>query len=340
MNSAAIIGFSKAYVKSMRLYYSFITGIAGMLGLSYYQFVAHTQGSIALSDLRRTVEVPTSMEKTILILSILFLAWGINQIINDYLGLEEDRINAPDRPMVTGTLHPKLAVLLSTALMLGACAMTWVFLEPVAVVPLLIGVGLNVVYEYAKGYGIWGNIVFGVMITSCAAYGFMAAGPSEVSIFTPARLAMLAFAALLNGLMTYYTYFKDYEGDKAAGKQTLIVQFGLERSRTISLYASFLPAAVFLIAYFSLDAWPIALNSTFLLLAVLAVCMQVWTGYLFYRNPQGAMTYYALSFNFRACACSEAALIAMFNPALGILLFFLSYVLIGFLFNFHANRHG
>lgn len=340
MNPTAFIGFAQAYVKSMRLYYSFITGIAGMVGLAYYQYVAHSTGQIALSELQRTVEIPTAAAKTALILLILFLGWGINQIINDYLGLEEDRINAPARPMVTGALHPLGAVLLSSLLMLAACAATWLFLEPLAVLPLMLGVGLNVVYEYAKGYGIWGNVVFGIMITSCAAFGFMAAGPSEASVFTPARLSMLAFVALLNGLMTYYTYFKDYEGDLAAGKRTLIVQLGPDRARHLSLWAAFLPLTVFLAAYFSLDAWPITLNSTFMLLAVLAVGMQVWTGYLFFRNPRGAMTYYALSFNFRACACAEAALIALFNPALGILLFFLSYVFIGFLFNFHVNRHG
>ncbi|MDT8325422.1 MAG: UbiA family prenyltransferase, partial [Bacteroidota bacterium] len=290
MNTTAITGFTRAYVKSMRLYYSFITGIAGMVGLAYYQYVAHSSGRIALSDLERTVEIPTSAESTVLILLILFLGWGINQIINDYLGLEEDSINAPARPMVTGALHPQGAVLLSCLLMIGACVATWLLLEPLAVIPLVLGVGLNVVYEYAKGYGIWGNAIFGVMIASCAAFAFIAAGPSEASIFTPARLAMLAFVALLNALMTYYTYFKDYEGDLAAGKRTLIVQLGPERARYLSLAAAFLPLAVFLAAYFNLDAWPIALNSTFALLACLAVCMQVWTGYLFYRNPRGPMT--------------------------------------------------
>ena len=340
MNTAAARVFAKAYVKSMRLYYSFITGIAGLLGLSYYQFVAHSADTIALSSLRRTVETPTSPLKFILILMILFLAWGINQIYNDYLGLEEDRINAPDRPMVTGELHPRLALLLSTVLMLGATAATWFFLERNAIIPLIVGALLNVLYEYAKGHGIWGNIVFGIMITSCAAFGFMAAGPSDASLLTPSRMSMLAFVALINGLMTFYTYFKDYEGDKASGKQTIIVRSGLERSKYYSILASFLPSIVFVLGYASLDMWPIALNGVFLLLAGLTFCLQVWTGYLYYKNPKGEMTYYSLSFNFRACACAEAALIALFNPTLGILMFLVTYMLIGFLFNFHMNRHG
>lgn len=340
MNTHAIAGFARAYVKSMRLYYSFITGIAGLVGLSYYQYVAYSTDRIALSQLRRTVERPTPPAEMALILIILFLGWGINQIINDWLGLEEDRINAPDRPMVTGALHPTIAVLLSSVLMLGACFATWFLLQPIAVIPLAAGVGLNVVYEYAKGHGIWGNIVFGVMISTCAAFGFMAAGPSDASILTAPRLAMLGYVALLNGLMTFYTYFKDYTGDKAAGKKTLVVHYGLERSKYISILAAFLPSIVFVSAYAFSDIWPIALNGVFVTLAALTVCLQVWTGYLFYKNPEGELTYYSLSFNFRACACAEAALIALFNPMLSILMFFLTYMLVGFLFNFHVNRRS
>lgn len=338
MNRA--VTFVKAYVKSMRLYYSFITGIAGLLGLSYYQFVAASPDVIALSNIHRTVEVHTPLAKTIIILGILFLAWGINQIVNDYLGLKEDRINAPARPMVTGELNPFAALTLSAVLMIAALLTTWFYLEKAAVIALVVGVLLNIVYEYAKGYGIWGNIVFGVMISTCGMYGFMAAGPSEASILTPARISMLIYIAIINGLMTFYTYFKDYEGDKASGKRTIIVRYGLERSKYLSILASFLPTVVFVALYFGFNLWPIRLNGIFLLLAGLTFCLQVWTGYLFYKNPKGEMTYYSLSINFRSCACCETALMALFNPALGLIFFFLTYMFIGFLFNFHVNKQG
>ncbi len=340
MKTAAVLQFAGAYVKSMRLYYSFITGIAGLMGVAYYQYIAHSSGAIAMSRIPRTVETPTSGPRMALIIIILFLSWGVNQIINDALGLKEDRINAPDRPMVSGELNPTIAVLLSTLLMMGAAVATVLFLEPVAVIPLAVGVGLNIVYEYAKGHGIWGNVIFGIMISVCGVFGFMASGPSESSVGTVSRISMILLIALINAVMTFYTYFKDYKGDKAAGKKTLVVRFGLQRARRISIAAAFLPTVVFVIGYFVLNLWPIQLNGVFVLLAVLTVCLQVWTGYLFYRNPEGEMTYYSLSFNFRACACSEAALISLFNPALGIMLFLLTYMFIGFLFNFHVNRNG
>lgn len=333
--------FLKSYIKSMRLYYSFITGIAGLMGLLYYQYIAQSNDLIALSTyIRRTVEVQTSEWKMFLIMMILFLSWGVNQIFNDYLGLKEDRINAPDRPMVKGDLHPVIAMLVSSFLMLGVFIFTWFYLEKVAIIPLVVGVLLNILYEYAKGYGIWGNIVFGVMISTCGMYGFLAAGPSETYIFTPSRIFMLIYIAIINALMTFYTYFKDYEGDKASGKKTIIVQYGLEKSKILSIIVSLLPTFIFLFFYFVLKIWTIQLNGMFILLGVLTICLQIWTGYLFFKNPKGEMTYFSLVMNFRACACCETALIALFNPEVGVALFFFTYLFIGFLFNFHVNSKG
>lgn len=65
--------FIKLYVKSMRLYYSFITGIAGWIGLSFYEYIAVSFPG---------VEAPPVWWRKFLILVMLFLSWGINQIIN------------------------------------------------------------------------------------------------------------------------------------------------------------------------------------------------------------------------------------------------------------------
>ncbi len=328
--------FARAYIKSMRLYYSFVTGIAGWVGVSYYQYVATNEGPRGTSNLVRTIETPTPVEKQIVILVILFLAWGINQIINDFLGYREDKVNAPQRPMVTGDLPPFKALGVSLFLMTAILFVTWFYLEPVAVYPLIIGAVLNVVYEYAKGHGLWGNIVFGLMISMCGLFGFFASGPMEI-YFTKSRISALAFIAIINGLMTYYTYFKDYHGDKLAGKNTVVVKYGLEKNKFIAVAASFLPSILFCVGYFGFEAFMIELNDVFIILGFMTIFLQVWTGVLYYKNPAGEMTYYSLVTNFRACTCGQATIIALFNPVLGLVLFLLSYVFVGFLFNMHTN---
>jgi geranylgeranylglycerol-phosphate geranylgeranyltransferase len=325
-----MLKFIKLYVKSMRLYYSFVTGIAGWLGFAFYQHIA--------TDFR-TVEVMPSIPRQVVIITFLFLSWGVNQIINDYLGLKEDRINAPQRPMVTGELNHKLALLVSAVLMLFVMAVTWFYLEKVALIPLLLGVGLNVLYEYSKSRGVLGNIVFGLMITMCSAYGFLAAGPTQAPYFTKSRLSVIAIVWLMNGLMTFYTYFKDFKGDKRAGKRTLIVQYGLRRSRYISIFSAFLPAILFVSLYAAgqIDA---PLNGTFILLGILTLALEVQTGWLYFKNPTGKKTYYSLEANFRACTCGQAAFVALFNQHLALVLFILSYVLVGFLFHLHQNSRA
>jgi geranylgeranylglycerol-phosphate geranylgeranyltransferase len=323
-----IFDFFKAYVKSMRLYYAFITGIAGWLGVSFYDHIATDY---------RTVEIFPSLEKKFLILIILFLSWGINQIINDYLGLKEDRINAPDRPMVTGELNARYALFLSGVLIMGTTLITCFFLEPVALIPLLLGVLLNIIYEQVKSYGILGNITFGLMITMCSAFGFLAAGPTQAPYFTSSRISVLIVLLIMNGLMTFYTYFKDYEGDKAAGKNTIIVHYGLGKSRILAISFSFFPSLIFILIYATgfIEA---NITNIFIILGLLTLYLQIWTGLLYYKNPKGKLTYRSLVVNFRACTCGQATLIALFNKELAMTLFLVSYILIGFLFNLHQNH--
>jgi geranylgeranylglycerol-phosphate geranylgeranyltransferase len=326
---SAVIKFTKAYVRSMRLYYSFVTGIAGWLGVAYYE---HLAGNPAL----RTIEIAPPPEKKLLILAILFLSWGVNQIVNDYLGLQEDRINAPQRPMVTGELNPQLAMLVSAMLLVISGVITWFYLQPVAVLFLVGGVLLNILYEYAKGRGILGNLVFGLMITMAPLYGGYASGPTAATVFQPNRISVLLLVLILNALMTYYTYFKDYRGDLITGKRTLVVVFGLERSRWLAVISALIPTMVFgVLRATGMHQTP--LNNTFIILGLLTVFLQVWTGVLYWRNPSGVKAYASLETNFRACTCGQAALVAIFNPDLAIWLFIFSYIFVGFLFDLHRN---
>ncbi len=322
--------FLTAYVKSMRLYYSFVTGIAGWIGVSYYEFVA-------TKSLERTVEVPPSDLRKMIILAMLFMSWGVNQIINDLLGLKEDRINAPQRPMVTGELNPVGALGLSMLLLLACGAITWFYLEPIALVFLAAGILLNIVYEYAKGHGLWGNIVFGLMITMAPLFGGYASGPTDcTAALRPHRVSVLLMVFILNALMTFYTYFKDYKGDKEAGKRTLVVLLGPERCRWVAVCSAFLPTILFIVLRLTkLHATP--LNQTFYVLGTLTVFIQIWTGVLYFRNPCGEQSYHALGVNFRASTCGQAALIAIFNPDLALWLFLFTYIFVDYLFRLHAN---
>lgn len=323
-----MLTFIKAYIKSMRLYYAFITGIAGWIGVAFYEYLAASSF--------QTIEKSPAVDKKLIILAMLFLSWGINQIINDYLGIKEDTINAPSRPMVTGELNAKSALFLSGILLIATFIITYFLLEPIAIIPALLGTIFNIVYEYAKGHGVWGNIVFGLMIAMCTVFGFLGAGPTQPPYFTSNRISVFILVAVLNGIMTFYTYFKDYQGDKASSKKTIVVQLGIYKSRVVSVIFSFIPAVLFIVIY--LNHWITAdANNIFGVLAVLTLFLELWTGFLYYKNPTGKAAYRSLVVNFRACACGQATLIALFNKELAMQLFIVSYIFIGFLFDLYPN---
>jgi geranylgeranylglycerol-phosphate geranylgeranyltransferase len=318
--------FLLAYVKSMRLYYAFITGIAGWIGVSFYRFCMPDEQPAARSAL---------------ILVMLFLSWGINQIVNDYLGLPEDRINAPNRPMVTGELNPRKAMFVSSCLLAAVTVVSW-FLNPWSVLPLALGVALNVVYESAKAWSLVANAIFGLSIAMCTAYGFLASGPLPTPVFTSNRISVFILVAVLNGLMTYYTYFKDYKGDKAAGKHTFVVRHGLRVARYAGVVGAFLPTATFLL--FQGLGWlplgDVLFMRDFVFCGVMTIFLQLWTAMLFFIHPVGERTYFSLVTNIRACVAGQVTLIAIFNGTLALYLFSASYVLIGFLFDQYRDARS
>jgi len=319
-----IIGYLSAYIRSMRLYYAFITGITGWVGVAFYQFLNPTQ---------------TSFARSFLILLLLFLSWGVNQIINDYLGLAEDRINAPHRPMVTGELPVRFALTLTAVLLLGTLVVSCL-LNPWSLLPVVLGIALNVLYEYAKAWSVLGNLVFGVMIAMCAVFGFLACGPAPEILFTSNRICGLAIIVAANGLMTFFTYFKDYHGDRLAGKNTFIARHGLRIGRVAGLVGTVL-LFVLLVLFIAVGWLPpadILFPQSFVFCCLVAAFLQFWTVYLYFRNPSGRATYFNLRYNFRACVATEIALIALFNERLALYLLVVSYILIGFLFAFHTDE--
>lgn len=312
-----------AYVKSMRLYYAFITGIAGWIGVSFYHFCepgAFDYGRVSL------------------ILVMLFLSWGVNQIVNDFLGLPEDRINAPNRPMVTGELNPGGALVTSVLLMGGVVVVAF-WLNPWAVVPVVVGAFLNVLYEYAKAWSLSGNLIFGLSIAMCTVFGFLAAGPLPDPVFTRNRVAAFLLVVILNGVMTYYTYFKDYRGDAKAGKRTFVVRYGLRVSRYAGVVAALLPTLAFFLFHYLewLPMRDVLFKRDFVFCGVMTIFLQLWTAILFFRRPIGKQTYFALATNIRACVAGQITLIAIFNGTLALYLFSASYVFIGLLFDLYKD---
>lgn len=308
-----------AYVKSMRPYLFFISGMAGWLGIVF------SGANVFIG-------------RVIVVLSVVFIGWGVNQVINDLLGLKEDRINAPHRPLVSGELPIEMAIILSLFLFILGGIVTYL-LNPQAIALFLLVFVLNIVYEYSKRIPLLGNIVFGFLLAPCVYYGAMCINNKRlIEALLDARILLFAIAVvLINITMAFFTYYKDFIGDKATGNRTIIVQLGPVKVRYLNFLVSILPFAIIIFIMF-FSAWRNAINIYFIAFMLVTFIVLQYTAILFFRKPQGSSTYHSLKWNFRGAVLFETSFIALVNPLLAGFLYLINFILVGFLFDLHKDH--
>ncbi len=169
-------------------------------------------------------------------------------VLNDVLDLESDRVNHPDRPLVTGAILAARARLLVVGLFVaaGALAAPVIVAEPLVGVILLLAVGALLAYEFRfKSAGFVGNHVVAFLTAAVFLYGGAAAG---------AIGPVLAFAALAYLATLSREVIKDMEdvaGD--VGRTTLPKTQGMRTASAVArvsvglaIVLSPLPALTFL----------------------------------------------------------------------------------------------
>ena len=202
--------FFHYYLRSMRLYYCFVTGVATLAGC------------VAARGVTEHLPVWDWCDTAVIVIG--FLAWGVNQIVSDWFDRKEDAVNAPHRPMVTGELSPRPALILSGSLM-ALFAVTAFLVSPVSLLILIVGGLLNVLYSLLKGVPVLNTLVYGAAIFCCTLFG-LSAHCNLIENGAHWLLPALCFFGLPpHILMCHNSYFKDIEGDRAAGLRTLPVLF-------------------------------------------------------------------------------------------------------------------
>ena len=224
------------YLRSMRLYYCFVTGTTVLWGFLLGRGSRTPKNTFHLHS-------PLSIG---VLIAVGFLAWGVNQIISDYLDRKEDAINAPHRPMVTGALKPCPALLLSACLLaVLAAASAWVSVWTLPV--LVFGALLNAAYSWLKKIPVLNCLVYALAISCCTVYGYT--GERNCLPDAGSVLVMFFYIVPIHFLMCHNSYYKDVVGDRATGVHTLQTCFPTWVSLTVSLVLFALHAAL-AIAFF------------------------------------------------------------------------------------------
>lgn len=146
---------------------------------------------------------------------------------NDYLDIEIDRINQPDRPLPSGQVSRRAAKWFSFAL----AALSILIAALINIPSLLIVLGANIllfVYSYRlKSTVLLGNLTVAFISAMSAVFGGVAAGNPRPTFW----LFLIIFVAIL-GREVLKT-MADYEGDRSESVRTISTVWGRKTARIV-----------------------------------------------------------------------------------------------------------
>ena len=144
---------------------------------------------------------------------------------NDYRDIEIDRINQPQRPLPSGMVTPRAALIFSVV-MAGLSLIVAAFISPAA---LLIAAASNaLLYIYSvwlKSTVLLGNVTVALISAMSPVFGGVAAGNPRPSLW----LGVIVFVGILG--REILKTLADYEGDRAHGVRTIATAWGPRAAR-------------------------------------------------------------------------------------------------------------
>lgn len=310
------------YLRSMRLYYCFVTGTTTLYGVSWWGF----QKLSSSGTIRRSEWISVA-----LVLCIGFLSWGVNQIFSDYCDRREDAVNAPHRPMVTGALPARPAMMLSGVIMLAFGVVAYC-LNPWCLAILAVGGLLNIAYSICKKIPVLNCLIYACAISCCALFSYSALEGG----LPPWNLIqnVLLYVLPAHFLMCHNSYYKDVEGDRLAGIRTLQVIFPKRLSVVVSLTGTLITYGYLFMFFSAGAARPLGNN---LLLGTLQTALVTVLLIQLLRSIVRNTYHRTTCLNCQFCVAMIFSSMMIFFP-FGLYLEVMSLVEIGILFNWYRDE--
>jgi len=205
--------FLSAYITTMRPYLLFVSGITGIVGLSFIPELTET--------------------KALLVFAASFLSYGFGQALTDCFQVDTDSFSAPYRPLTRGAVS-KRQVLSVSLLGLGCCTVVFTMYNSLnLILGFVAGIGLATYTPFKRTW--WGGPFYNawIVVVLCV-MAFMTGTERLSSVFAaPFVLALVTvFFGYANFVLT--GYFKDIDADRKTGYRTLPVVFGRKLSAVVS----------------------------------------------------------------------------------------------------------
>jgi geranylgeranylglycerol-phosphate geranylgeranyltransferase len=168
------------------------------------------------------------------------LLGAAGNIANDLADQDADRVNRPERALVSGTVSPSAALLIGgVAGGLGLVSALWVDVRLFAIA--LAALVVMLVYSpLLKRHGLAGNLAVAAVASLPLVYGATAVG------WWRAGLVPSVLAALLHFAREIVKDLADVAGDRAQGRRTIPIAYGPAAAAVIAAAAliAFVPASL------------------------------------------------------------------------------------------------
>ncbi|MCX8206909.1 MAG: geranylgeranylglycerol-phosphate geranylgeranyltransferase [Methanothrix sp.] len=159
--------------------------------------------------------LPQSLHLPALVFSAVFLITGGGNAINDYFDREIDAVNRPERPIPSGRLSPRAALIWSVTLFVAGCVIARLINQMCMALALLNSSVLIIYAARLKGLPLAGNIAVSYLTGTTFMFGGLAAMPSSITAY----LSVLSALATLSREIV--KDIEDLPGDLAHGAKTL-----------------------------------------------------------------------------------------------------------------------
>lgn len=182
-------------------------------------------------------------EKVALAAVVTFLVTGAGNAWNDYLDVEIDKINQPQRVLPSGQISRKAAWVLSVVLTVLALIVA-VFINLPAFIVAFLASAILFVYSWKlKSTVLMGNATVATISALSVVFGGIAAGHVQPTLI----LAVVVAVAIL--AREVLKTLADYEGDLRQRVRTVATTWGRRRARIVFYLLAFATGWVMLLPY-------------------------------------------------------------------------------------------
>ncbi|NJD77866.1 MAG: hypothetical protein FIB08_12355 [Candidatus Methanoperedens sp.] len=162
--------------------------------------------------------------------AIILFVWFGGVILNDYYDFEVDSITDPYRPLPSGRITRKEALVAAIAF-LSAAVILSIFGSATLLAATVVLVILAILYNSTlKKMGLIGSFSFGIIEGL-----FFAVGVLTVGSFNQLTLLVAVSIILLHTSVNISGAIKDIEGDKKIGNMTVPVKYGIDTTAVFIL---------------------------------------------------------------------------------------------------------